>query len=277
MISIAIVYVGLAVLAPLCALAQRLRPAAQGVPRVWSRARAIDWAYWVLTPLGAGVLSRAMVIGAGAALALALGASVRDADDVLRFFAERSFFGGPSLLARLPWLAQLVLCLLLVDLLSYWSHRLRHHPVFFPIHATHHSARELDWLAAARMHPLDEIVDNVAVTLPVLALGPDPLVLLALGPITLLYTLFSHSAVALSLGPLRHVLVSPEFHRRHHAIEVPSANYAGMFAFWDRLFGTFTEPAMSSPAQRFGLGEAPLADTWRDQLLEPVRRLLRGA
>lgn len=264
-----IVYGGLAVLAPLLALAQRLRPAAQGVPSPWSRARALDWAYWLLTPLGAGLVSRAVVVGAGAVAVLALGGRVAHADDVLSFFADR------SALRHLPWAAQLALCLALVDLLSYWSHRLRHHPLFFPLHAVHHSAEALDWLAAARMHPLDEIVDNVAVSLPVLLLGPEPLVFLALGPLTLLYTLFSHAALRLPLGPLRYLVVTPDFHRHHHAIEVPPANYAGMLALWDLLFGTYAEPHGERAELRFGLGEAPLPPGWRGQLVEPLLRLLR--
>lgn len=268
MLSLAIVYVGLAVLAPLLALAQRLRPAAQGVPSPWTRARAIDWAYWLITPLGAGLLSRAIVVAAGAAVVLALGGRVAHADDVLSFFAAR------AVLRHLPWGAQLAIGLVLVDLLSYFSHRLRHHPRFFPLHAVHHSAEALDWLAAARMHPLDEIVDNVVVSLPVLFLGPEPWVFLALGPLTLLYTLLSHAAVRLRLGPLRFLVVTPDFHRHHHAIEVPPANYAGMLALWDVVFGTYAEPHGEETGLRFGLGREPLPAGWRGQLLEPLRRLV---
>lgn len=270
MLSLLVVYVGLGTLAPLLALAQRLWPAAQGVPRALSTTRRIDWLYWLVTPLGAGLVSRAIVVALGALAAVALGAEVAHADDVLSFFAER------SLLRALPGWAQLLACLVLVDLLSYFSHRLRHSALFFPLHAVHHSATELDWLAAARMHPLDEIVDNVAISVPVLFLGPEPCVFLCLGPITLLYTLISHAAVGLRLGPLHHVLVTPAFHRHHHRDDVPPANYAGMFSIWDRAFGTWAEPDTSADAH-FGLGREVLAPTLREHLLEPVRRFLLGS
>ncbi len=43
--SSALVRVGLAVFAPLCALAQQLAPADDATPHALDRTRAIDWAY----------------------------------------------------------------------------------------------------------------------------------------------------------------------------------------------------------------------------------------
>jgi sterol desaturase/sphingolipid hydroxylase (fatty acid hydroxylase superfamily) len=247
MLSIVVVYVGLAALGPLLSLAARVRPAREGTPALFTRARAADWLYWIVTPLFSGFLSRTLVIAVGAIVAWSLGGAVTNDVELFAFFAARSVLGA------IPAWAQLVVCLTLVDLLSYWSHRLRHHPLFFPLHAVHHSAEELDWLAAARMHPLDEIVDNVAISVPVLL-----------------------------LGPLRLVVVSPAFHRLHHAADVPGVNYAGMLSLWDRLFGTFRDPESNADAAartplRFGLGEQHLAPTLHDHLVAPVRRFFTGA
>ncbi|MBN8612347.1 MAG: sterol desaturase family protein [Deltaproteobacteria bacterium] len=270
MLSLVVVYVGLGALAPLLALAQHLRPAREGVPSIAVRARSLDWAYWLVTPLFSGLLSRALIVALGAMLVVALGAEVRHADDVLAFFEAR------SILSAIPSWSQLLVCLLLVDLLSYWSHRLRHRPLFFPLHAVHHSSRELDWLAAARMHPLDEIVDNIVISLPILLLGPAPWVFLVLGPITLLYTLVSHAAVELPLGPLRFVIVGPAFHRAHHALDAPGVNYAGMFSLWDLVFGTFRDPLSIAVPQRFGVEAPTVEDTLRGHVVTPVRRVLFG-
>jgi len=90
MLSLVIVYVGLGALAPSLALVQRLRPSAQGVPPVFTAARRIDWLYWLVTPLGAGLLSRAILVALGAGVALVFGARIGHADDVFAFFAERS-------------------------------------------------------------------------------------------------------------------------------------------------------------------------------------------
>lgn len=270
MLSLVVVYVGLAVLGPLLAVAQHLWPAREGVPSVATRARAIDWAYWVITPLFSGLVSRALIVALGAVIAIALGAEIAHADDLLAFFADR------SVLRALPEWAQPIVCLLLVDLLSYWSHRLRHRALFFPLHAVHHSSEALDWLAAARMHPIDEIVDNVAISVPLLLLGPAPWVFLVLGPITLLYTLFTHAAVDLPLGPLRHVIVGPAFHRAHHALDAPGVNYAGMFSLWDRVFGTFRDPDTITAPQRFGVESPAVERTFSGHVITPVTRVLVG-
>lgn len=268
MLSLVVVYVGLAALGPLLALAQHLWPAREGVPSIAARARTLDWAYWLVTPLFSGLLSRALIVALGAIVAVSLGAEIAHADDVLAFFAQR------SILSALPAWAQLVFCLVTVDLLSYWSHRLRHRAAFFPLHAVHHSSESLDWLAAARMHPIDEIVDNVAISIPVLFLGPEPWVFLVLGPITLLYTLVSHAAVDASFGPLRFVFVSPAFHRAHHALDAPGVNYAGMFAFWDLAFGTFRDANAIAGSQRFGVEVPRVEETLRGHVITPITRTL---
>lgn len=269
MISLALVYVGLAVLAPLCALAQQLIPADDHTPRVLSRARLTDWAYWIVTPIGTGFLTRAATLGAAAGVALAMGWAFHDADDLMGVFSAH------SPLRAWPLALQAVLALVLADFVSYWSHRLRHTRFLFPLHAVHHSAEKLDWLAAARLHPLDDLFDNVAVTLPVLALGVDPRIFLALGPFLILHTLYLHSSVRLSLGPLRYVIASPDFHRWHHAVDVEAqnANYGGVLAIWDVMFGTFRMP--EARATQFGLAGEKLPESLLAQLWMPVMRLMR--
>lgn len=266
MISLAIVYVGLALLGPLFAVLQRLFPALEPVPRVLSRARAVDWAYWLVTPLFTGLLTRAATLGAAAAIAFAAGWSFHDADDLLVVFHARSPF------AALPLALQVVLALVLADLLSYGSHRLRHHARFFPLHAVHHAATTLDWLAAARMHPIDDLFDNVFVTLPVLVLGFDPRIFLALGPVLILHTIYLHADLRLSLGPLERLIATPGFHRWHHATDAAAqnANFGGILTLWDVLFGTYRRPP--EEARDFGLEGEGLPETFVGQAMDPLVR-----
>jgi sterol desaturase/sphingolipid hydroxylase (fatty acid hydroxylase superfamily) len=269
-ISWALVYLGLAIVAPLCALAQALFPASETTPPVFDRTRALDWAYWLVTPLGTGFFTRATTLGAAAVLALALGWTFHDGDDLLDVFHAR------SPIAAWPLFVQALVALVLADFVSYWSHRLRHHARFFPLHAVHHSAERLDWLAAARMHPFDDLVDNVVVTFPVLVLGFDPRIFVAIGPLLILHTLYLHASVRLSLGPLRWVIASPDFHRWHHSIDpaAQNANYGGVFSIWDVMFGTFRLP----PARetRFGLAEQDaMPESLGAQLVQPLVRLAR--
>jgi len=160
-----------------------------------------------------------------------------------------------SMVGDLPYLVQVPLIVLLADLGIYWSHRLLHaNPILWRIHAVHHSVEDLDWLAAVHQHPLDVIFMKGTSLLPVLAFGFSAE---AIGTyLLLLYwqSLLSHANVRISFGPLRYVLVSPEFHHWHHSCE-PEArdrNFAAHFAFIDLLFGSFHLPK-GQRAQVFGV------------------------
>jgi sterol desaturase/sphingolipid hydroxylase (fatty acid hydroxylase superfamily) len=51
----------------------------------------------------------------------------------------------------------------------------------------------------------------------------------------------SHANIKLSFGPFEPLLVSPRFHRRHHATKAAgyhSCNYAAVFPIWDIIFRT---------------------------------------
>lgn len=241
------VYGGLALLGPLLSLAQRRWPAPEGRPPIFARRRWLDWSFWLITPLFTGVLT----LGVGAWIAIGLASLgghevCTGAGLALRCSPWEAFVGAP---ARWPLPVQALLAFLLVDLLSYLSHRLRHR-FAWRLHALHHSPTELDWLAAARLHPLDDLADNVAVMLPVLLLGFDPRLFFAIGPLLLLHTLYLHAAVDWDLGGAGRLLASPAFHRDHHRVGA-EGNYGGVLSVWDHLFGT-TLPE-GRPRAPFGL------------------------
>jgi sterol desaturase/sphingolipid hydroxylase (fatty acid hydroxylase superfamily) len=69
------------------------------------------------------------------------------------------------------WL-MLIELFLLVDLMSYLSHRASHRvPWLWRFHAVHHSPRKVHWTSTARLHPVNDLVTYVALILPPLALG----------------------------------------------------------------------------------------------------------
>ncbi|MDG2370844.1 MAG: sterol desaturase family protein, partial [Flavobacteriales bacterium] len=57
------------------------------------------------------------------------------------------------------------------------------------------------------------------------------------------YQLFTHSRVIGKLGFIEKFMTTPSHHRVHHARneKYMDQNYAHIFIFWDRLFGTFVE------------------------------------
>jgi sterol desaturase/sphingolipid hydroxylase (fatty acid hydroxylase superfamily) len=56
---------------------------------------------------------------------------------------------------------------------------------------------------------------------------------------------FIHADVPWTLGPLGKVLISPAAHRLHHIRDeaLMGANYGNTVTLWDKLFGTYVDPA----------------------------------
>ncbi len=235
-LSLAVVYVGLFALAPFCALVSRRREHARD-----------DWAWWVISPIFTGSITRFATLGGFALLA-------------------------PSFSHALTWpiAAQIAAALVIADVAGYLSHRVRHCRGLWELHAIHHASTKLDWPAGARMHPLDDVVDNVFVGVVLLACGFDRAVFAAIGPILILHTMLTHLDVSWRFGPLRYVFVSPAMHRWHHARGNTRANFAGMFAFIDVAFGTFSLP--DGEPDEFG---SHVGHGVERQLAHPFRALFR--
>ena len=72
----------------------------------------------------------------------------------------------------LPRWAQFLTGIFVFELGAYWGHRSAHAvPWLWRFHAVHHSSEHLDWLAAVRLHPLDQTFIRVCGILPVYLLG----------------------------------------------------------------------------------------------------------
>lgn len=172
----------------------------------------------------------------------------------------------------LPLWGQVALALVLGDLLTYWFHRACHSwGPLWRFHAVHHSAEELDWLAAHREHPLDGIVTQLCVNLPGIALGLPFAALGGLAAFRGLWAILIHSNVQLPLGPLRIVLGAPELHHWHHA-RVPETrhNFANLAPYLDMVFGTYHRPR-GPETYPLGLTE-PWPRRYLAQLVRPFRR-----
>ncbi|MBR1251472.1 sterol desaturase family protein [Bradyrhizobium sp. AUGA SZCCT0169] len=170
----------------------------------------------------------------------------------------------------LPYWVQIPLVIVLSDLGFYWTHRMFHAvPWLWRFHAIHHSIEELDWLAAARVHPVDQIVTKGVSLVPVVALGFSEW---AIGAYALLYqwqSVLIHANVRVGFGPLRQLFASPEFHHWHHSsdIEARDRNFAGQLSCLDALFGTLHMPRGQMPTA-YGLDQ-PIPHRYAFQLLYP--------
>jgi len=170
----------------------------------------------------------------------------------------------------LPYWIQIPAVIVLADLGFYWTHRMFHAvPWLWRFHAIHHSIEELDWLAATRVHPVDQILTKGVSLVPVFALGFSEW---TIGVYALLYqwqSVLIHSNVRVGFGPLRLLLASPQFHHWHHSNDrdARDRNFAGQLSFLDALFGTLHMPRGQMPTT-YGL-DRPIPHRYALQLLYP--------
>ncbi len=143
--------------------------------------------------------------------------------------------------AHLNFWVALFSIVLIADLVQYWTHRAYHEvPLLWRIHAVHHSVKSMDWLAGSRQHILELLITRTLVLAPIYVLGFSKEVIDAYIIIVGFQAVFNHANVSVRLGPLRYIIVTPNFHHWHHSqdVEALDKNYAAHFAFLDYLFGT---------------------------------------
>jgi sterol desaturase/sphingolipid hydroxylase (fatty acid hydroxylase superfamily) len=250
---------------------ERLRPAIPEQPR-WRRGTLTDLGYWFFTPLVTRVVTRAALIVSVVALAAAAGVPLRKPE------VQAFLVGNGSAVQRQPLWLQVVEVLVLGDLIGYWTHRLFHGRELWPFHAVHHSSTEVDWLSSVRLHPVNDVVSRLLQSIPLLLLGFPPGLMAGYLPFLTFYALLIHANVSWDFGPLRHVIASPAFHRWHHTSQAEGLdkNFAGLFPWIDRLFGTYHMPE-GRQARQFGILGGDVPEGLLAQLAYPFRSRARTA
>lgn len=131
-----------------------------------------------------------------------------------------------------------------LDFAGYWVHRIAHeYNLFWNNHIIHHSSEEFN-LACALRQSVSSIVRIFAIfLLPAALLGVPQDVIAVVAPLHLFAQFWYHTQHIKNMGFLEHIIVTPAHHRVHHAInpEYLDRNYAQIFIFWDKLFGTFQQ------------------------------------
>jgi sterol desaturase/sphingolipid hydroxylase (fatty acid hydroxylase superfamily) len=177
------------------------------------------------------------------------------------------------MVAAQPWVLQFLEVMVLTDLAQYWFHRAFHRvPFLWGMHAVHHSAKSMDWLAGARMHFAEIVLLRGVTSLPLLTLGFAPSVMQAYIGFVYVYASLVHANLRGDFDRLGRFIVTPRFHHWHHAIEAEGVdkNFAIHFPLLDRLFGTYHFPAKRWPTG-YGVPEN-VPSGYRAQFLYPFRR-----
>lgn len=178
---------------------------------------------------------------------------------------------------RIWFVPQLLLCILVADLAQYFTHRAYHEvPFLWKFHSVHHSTKTMDWLAGSRQHMLEIIATRVLVLAPLFVIGFSEAVINAYIIIVGFQAVFNHANVHLPWGPLKYLIVTPDFHHWHHSQddEAIDKNYAAHYSFLDYLFGTAVKSERKFP-ERYGVVGDYMPDGFVNQQLFPFKAMIK--
>lgn len=149
---------------------------------------------------------------------------------------------------------QILFFLITHDFYIYWFHRLQHNNKWlWRTHESHHSVKNVDWLAGSRSDIFEIIINQTIEFLPIILLGADPNVVPIKAFLDAFFGLWIHGNINVKLGWLGKIINTPVAHQWHHADDkiVFYSNYATKFSFWDYLFGKAIIP--NRIPQKWGL------------------------
>jgi sterol desaturase/sphingolipid hydroxylase (fatty acid hydroxylase superfamily) len=139
------------------------------------------------------------------------------------------------------------LSFLILDLYMYFWHRMMHMvPLAWRFHLVHHTDRQMNVSTAYRFHPIEIIGSSIPKLFLIWSLGiPSDFVLIYESVFTVIVALH-HSNFALPPAvdrALAYIFLTPHYHRIHHSqvVNNTNSNYASVFIWWDRLFGTYRD------------------------------------
>jgi sterol desaturase/sphingolipid hydroxylase (fatty acid hydroxylase superfamily) len=143
-------------------------------------------------------------------------------------------------------LISFVIYFVILDFADYWRHRLQHRfSWWWALHSLHHSQRQMTFWTDDRNHLLDDVLSAAWFAFAALLIGVSPNQFVWIVIVSKLLESLSHANLRLSFGSLGdRLLVSPRFHRVHHAIGLGhegralGINFGKTFSLWDMLFRT---------------------------------------
>ena len=195
---------------------------------------------------------------------------------VIKFPAEEIFGRAgmewvQTVVVSWPFLVQLPLAMLLADLFQYTAHRAFHaNRILWRFHAVHHSIHTVDWLAGSRLHLVDILATRAFSYLPLYFLGFSIQVFYTYIAIVALQAVAAHANTRIPFGPLKYLLVTPQYHQWHHSDDPAhyDQNFAIHFPLIDWLFGTYYLPGDEWP-ETMGLLEEKFPQGYLRQFVYP--------
>ena len=183
--------------------------------------------------------------------------------------------GLSTVVGSLPSPVALIVAVVVFDGVFFAVHvGLHRSDTLWNFHKVHHSSRHLDFLATTRTHAFEHLLRNVPAQLVLFAFGfaPETIAtsILVLGG----FGVLNHSNLRLPLARVEGLFITPRLHRVHHVPVTSLNNYATIFTFWDRAFGSLRQ--VDTPTGAI-LGVPGEVDTYPQSFVpafrEPVRQL----
>ena len=101
----------------------------------------------------------------------------------------------------------------------------------------HHSQEELSVLTSFRAQPLMHTTGFILAMIPVVALMPTRAIAPVLITAYVCVGTLQHANLRWTFGPVGRVIVSPAYHRLHHATDNQAVNLGVVLTIWDVLAG----------------------------------------
>jgi sterol desaturase/sphingolipid hydroxylase (fatty acid hydroxylase superfamily) len=168
----------------------------------------------------------------------------------LRFDGYRPF-NLESLWPGISPLGAFFVYFVVLDFFDYWYHRSSHKfNWWWALHGLHHSQQNMNLWSDNRNHILDDLLRDVYMGVIAIGIGVEPSQYVLLVSVSRILQSLQHANVKIHFGWLgERLLVSPRYHRMHHAIGVGheakagegtlgGCNFAVLLPVWDIIFRT---------------------------------------
>lgn len=179
--------------------------------------------------------------------------------------------------SNLPYAAQLLMALLIVDLGLTLAHWASHHVGWlWRLHEVHHSVTRMYGFNGLMKHPLHQTVELTAGVGPLVLLGIPTEVAVGLAACVAIQLLLQHSNADYATGGADRWMAWNRPHRAHHIASKTEGdvNFGLFTTIWDRyLLRTAVDPTTHIGEGALGVAGRPdYPMPWHEQMVEPFRR-----
>jgi sterol desaturase/sphingolipid hydroxylase (fatty acid hydroxylase superfamily) len=180
-----------------------------------------------------------------------------------------------------PRYLSVVISFLFIDFAGYFTHWLFHKiSVLWKLHKLHHSDRTVDTITTFFHHPLEGVANFLLNTLIFVLFDVPVPVILLYGAFASIHAPLTHFKILLPQKwnkILSYLIVTPNFHRIHHSLDMKegNSNFGIVFPFWDKLFGTCVSKTYTQMKTiKFGISlrESPAGNSLKEYLMNPFIR-----